>query len=80
MHTDNHLSVREVTCQIDTGSTCNVIGFSKLCKVLQDGAPKLKESHAKLRFYDGSILKPIGKCQVHCNRKKNSVNLELLLM
>ena len=76
MHTDNHLPAREVTCQIDTGSTCNVIGFNDLCKVLQDGAPKLKESHAKLRFYDVSILKPLGKCQIHCNWKMNSVDLE----
>ena len=76
MHTDNHLPAREVTCQIDTGSTCSVIGFNDLCKVHQDGAPKLKESHAKLRFYDGSILKPIGKCQIHSNWKTNSVDLE----
>ena len=76
MHTDNHLPAREVTCQIDTGSTCNVIGFDDLCKVLQDGALKLKESHAKLRFYDGSILQPLGKCQIHCNWKVNSVDLE----
>ena len=38
MHTDNHLPAREVTCQIHTGSTCNVIGFSDLCKAYQDGA------------------------------------------
>ena len=76
MHTDNHLPAREVTWQIDTGSTCNVIGFNDLCKVLQDGTPKLKESHAKLRFFDGFILKPIGKCQIHCNWKTNSVDLE----
>ena len=76
MHTDNHLPAREVTCLIDTGSTCSVIGFNDLCKVVQDGAPKLKESHAKLRFYDGSILKPFGKCQIHSNWKMNSVDLE----
>ena len=76
MHTDNHLRAREVTCQVDTGSACNVIGFNDLCKVLQDGAPKVKESHAKLRFHDGSILKPLGKCQIHCNWKMNSVDLE----
>ena len=76
MHADNHLPAREVTCQIDTGSTCNVIGFNELCKVLQDGALKLKESHAKLRFYDVSILKPLGKCQIHCNWKMNSVDPE----
>ena len=48
MHTDNHLPAREVTCQIDTGSTCNVIGFNDLCKALQDGALKWKES----QFYE----------------------------
>ena len=73
IHTDNYLPVREVTCQIDTGSTCNIIEFNDLCKVLQDGAPKLRDSHAKLRFY---VLKPIGKCQIHCNWKKNSVDPE----
>ena len=76
VHTDNHLPVREVTCQIDTVSTCNVTGFNDLCKVFQDGALKLKESHAKLRSYDCSILKPIGKCQVHCNWKKNLADLD----
>ena len=70
MQAFEQLPWREVTCEINTGLICNAIGF---CRVLQDGAPKLEKSHAKLRFYDGSILKPFGKYQINLYWRGNSV-------
>ena len=33
-----------VECQIDSAASCNVISHSLVCKLLEDGNPKLQES------------------------------------
>ena len=53
-------SKRAVKCQIDSGASYNVISHSLVCKLLQDGNPKLQESKSKLQMYDGSFMIPYG--------------------
>ena len=43
----------EVKCQLDCGSTCNTMGYAQYCKLGRSNAPKLENSHVKLRVYDG---------------------------
>ena len=46
----------EVKCQLDCGFTCNTMGYAQYCKLARSNAPKLENSHVKLRVYDGSII------------------------
>ena len=54
-----------VTCQMDCGSTCNILSFIEYCKIAQDGNPDLQKSNAKLQLYDGSTMVPMGTCTLH---------------
>ena len=42
------MPARSVTCQMDCGSTCNILSFMEYCKIAQDGNPDLQKSNAKL--------------------------------
>ena len=44
-----------ISCQLDTGATCNVITHRDVCCIQQTGKPILQASKAKLKFYDGSV-------------------------
>ena len=48
-------------CQLDTGVLCNMISYWDLSILLQNGTLKLGESSVKLKMYDGSIMRPMGK-------------------
>ncbi|UYV64550.1 K02A2.6-like [Cordylochernes scorpioides] len=58
-----------IICQIDTGATVNVLNFTDLCKIMQDGNPSLKPSYIKLRCYGGEILKPRGQIKINCSHQ-----------
>lgn len=66
---------KEVTCQIDTGATCNVIGFHQLCNIAEDGDPKMNKSGAMLKFYNGNVAKPKGEVTFKCHYKNNMYDL-----
>ena len=42
------MPARSVTCQMDCGSTCNILSLMEYCKIAQDGNPDLQKSNAKL--------------------------------
>ena len=52
----------DVECQLDTGATCNVMNKDDFLRVTGKrdlrGMPR---SFARLRLYDGSIIKPLGQ-------------------
>lgn len=50
----------ELTCQLDTGATCNAISLHDLAVITQTGDPPLKSSKVKLRLFDSSLMKPRG--------------------
>ncbi|KAL5020892.1 hypothetical protein ScPMuIL_000047 [Solemya velum] len=64
-----------VKCQMDTGSTCNLMGFKDYCKIVQDGKPSLNTSTAKLRLYDGSALTTVGEHEIKCRIGSNTEHL-----
>ena len=47
-----------LVCQLDTGSTCNVISYKDLVQLLQYGNPPLNTSKSKLKLFDGTLLQP----------------------
>ncbi|KAK2549603.1 Uncharacterized protein P5673_029852 [Acropora cervicornis] len=60
-----------VQCRLDTGATCNVISFDKLCEIKQSGKPGMQPTTSKLRLYDGSMVQALGECDLQCKYKGN---------
>ncbi|KAK3098027.1 hypothetical protein FSP39_015459 [Pinctada imbricata] len=56
---------QDVICQLDSGSTCNVISFIQYSRVVQHGDPPLRRTNSSLNLYGGkSTLKPRGKATI----------------
>ena len=52
-------------CQLDSGLTCNVLGFKQYCILTQNGCPPLKPTSKTLRLYGGtSKLKALGTVNI----------------
>jgi len=58
-----------VRCQLDTGPTCNVMSFDRLCEIKQSGNPAMQLTTAKLRLYDESLVQALGECNLECKYK-----------
>lgn len=56
-----HKPGAQLKCQLDTSATCNVLSYNDLSVVTQNGNPPLETSRAKLKLFDGSIMKPLGE-------------------
>ena len=52
---------KQVTCQLDTAASCNVMTKMDYEKL---GKPKLKKSRTCLIMYDGSINESLSQCRV----------------
>ncbi|XP_015755742.1 PREDICTED: uncharacterized protein LOC107335261 [Acropora digitifera] len=65
----------ELTCQLDTGATCNVISLRDLAVITQTGDPPLKSSKVKLRLFDGSLMKPRGVATLKTHRNGSTAQL-----
>nr|XP_039264173.1 uncharacterized protein LOC120339988 [Styela clava] len=66
-------------CMLDSGSTSNVISFNG-CKVLGTKNPASQESSVTLKFYDGSLLKPIGQCNFLCQHNGKNYMLSFIVV
>ena len=69
-----------VECQLDSGSTCEVMTLRQCCQILQNGDPKMDESHCCLRFYDGSTIKPVGVCHFICQKNDCEAKLSFQII
>uniref|UniRef100_A0A8W8N379 Uncharacterized protein n=1 Tax=Magallana gigas TaxID=29159 RepID=A0A8W8N379_MAGGI len=74
-----------VTCQLDSGSTCNVINFRQYAKIMQTGDPPLKPTEKTLKLYGGkSKLIPLGiatlKCRVIQSGKTENLDFYVVEM
>ena len=65
----------ELTCQLDTGATCNVMSLRDLAVITQTGDPPLKNSKVKLRLFDGSLMKPRGVATLKTHRNGSTAQL-----
>lgn len=69
-----------IKCQLDTGSTVNVIGYRDLQRLLQDGNPPLSQSKTTLKLYDGTLIQPKGECSLKAEHDGNTYFLKFHVM
>lgn len=62
-------------CQLDTGSTSNVINIRDYSTIVSEHSPSLKPSILRLKCYDGKIIKPLGQQTLQCMYDKRCYNL-----
>lgn len=60
----------QLSCQLDTGSTCNVISANDLSVITQIGEPPLKKSSVKLKLFGGTTMNPLGECNLCVKHKE----------
>ena len=53
-----------VSCQLDTGATCNALCLDDLSAITQLGDPPIQKSPVKLNLFGGSTMKPIRECEL----------------
>ena len=63
-------------CQLDTGASCNVIGYRDLSILLQNGTPPLTKSSVKLKLYDSSIMKRLGETILKAEHKGKQYSIK----
>lgn len=72
---DEQLQVfKNVSCQLDTGAACNVIGLDSLCNILDDPNPNVNPSQIKLKAYGGKIITPLGEITLKVKFKNKLFN------
>ena len=64
-----------ITCQLDTGATCNVMSYTDLCGVQQSNNPSMKPTTTRLKFYNNNTIRALGECTLHCQYKKSSYHI-----
>jgi RNase H-like domain found in reverse transcriptase/Reverse transcriptase (RNA-dependent DNA polymerase) len=62
-------SPKSVSCQMDTGATCNVMGFNNFCNIAGDPTPELDSSSTTIICFGGSSIKPLGQTIIDCHHK-----------
>ena len=65
-----------LVCQLDTGSTCNVISYTDLVQLLQDGNPPLNVTKSKLKLFDGTFMQPVGVTTLAVVRRGKQYDLQ----
>ena len=65
-----------LVCQLDTGSTCNVISYTGLVQLLQDGNPPLNVTKSKLKLFDGTFMQPVGVTTLTVVRRGKQYDLQ----
>ena len=61
-----------LVCQLDTGSTCNVISYTDLVQLLQDGNPPLNMAKSKLKLF----MQPVGVTTLNVVRRGKHYDLQ----
>ena len=51
----------KLDCQLDTGTTCNVLTHRDLSVICQSAHPAIKNTKVKLRLFNGNVMKPLGE-------------------
>ncbi|UYV73826.1 K02A2.6-like, partial [Cordylochernes scorpioides] len=62
-------------CQLDSGSTCNIMSLDDYRWVMQERSNNLDISNARLENFGGVILKPVGQKYLDCYFKEKKNNL-----
>ncbi|KAK3731495.1 hypothetical protein QZH41_000317 [Actinostola sp. cb2023] len=60
---DDSSEPQPITFQLDTGASCSTISLEDYNKITKE---KPQPSHAKLKLYDQSTIKPLGQVKLRC--------------
>ncbi|XP_061185196.1 uncharacterized protein K02A2.6-like [Saccostrea echinata] len=72
---------QDVICQLDCGSTCNILEFRQYCILTQNGCPPLKATSKALRLYGGtSKLEHLGTVDIICSVQNNTEFLKFYVV
>ncbi|KAK9695538.1 hypothetical protein QE152_g32506 [Popillia japonica] len=65
---------KDVTCQLDTGATCNVMGIENYRKITT--IDKIRKSNIQLKCFGGTVIIPSGEAVLNCilNGKEKNYN------
>lgn len=53
--------IKIAKCQLDTGATCNVIGYANLANIAGVSNPKLRRTATKIRGFGNNLITPLGQ-------------------
>lgn len=72
--------IRTTKCQLDTGATCNVMGYQNYCALLDTKDPPLKSTNTLIRAFSNTIVKPMGHAnlQVVRNGEEYKIRFEIV--
>ena len=70
----------ELECQLDTSTTCNVMGLRNLAVINQTGDPPLRSSKVKLKLFDGSLMKPCDAATLKIHRNNTTEELDFQIV
>ena len=67
-------------CQLDTGATCNVMELRDFPVVNQTGNPPLRSNKAKLKLFDGPLVKSYGVAtlKIHQNNTTKELDFQIV--
>lgn len=72
---------QDMICQLDSGWTCNILGFLQYCILTQNGWTPLKRTAKALRPYGGrSKLEPLGTVDITCSLQNNTECLNFYIV
>jgi hypothetical protein len=63
-----HSGPKTVRCQMDTGATCNVVGYSNFCDIVGDSKPLLNDTQTTIKCFGGTLIQPMGQTVIDCIR------------
>ncbi|XP_072169477.1 uncharacterized protein [Diadema setosum] len=78
MKTQKH--VQKVMCQVDTGATCNVMSYRKLCKLEKGDKPCMHPSATRIKLYDGNYIPVKGETDLICSFEGSSYNINFKIV
>ena len=67
-----HKLKTKLKCQLDTGATCNVLSYRDLSIIKQDGNHQMESSKTKLKFFYGSLMKPLGEVNLQVTHSEQA--------
>ncbi|KAK9737888.1 Integrase core domain [Popillia japonica] len=70
---------KNITCQLDTGATCNVMGIENYRKITT--IDKIRKSNIQLKYFGGKVIIPSGEAVLNCilNGKVYKLVFQLIL-
>ena len=72
---------RDIFFQLDSGATCNVMGYLQFSRLVENGDPPITPTKTKLELYGGgAYLQPMGTVYIDCTVRDRSENSSSILL